>query len=296
MELAEIEALEQSLDGKAPAASEPAPKVEVETKPETAIVETPKPEDTPEKAAEAEVQRDEKGRFIPLNRHKDILENIRGPYEARIKELEAKISQQTPAKRIESLEKLRQDMPPEFVDAIEAELIARDQRLQALEQENQVFRTERERLEQEQLQAEADRVTKALNSTPTLKTWQDAYYKEGATDEQKALFKAAMAYDDQMKQSPVWADKPLADRFAEIERRVAADMGIALATPKTTTQNQPKPLPARAAAPASLSNLPGGSTPKPPDNTLETHDPMALITGLQGMSDEQVRDYFARRT
>jgi hypothetical protein len=54
-----------------------------------------------------------------------------------------------------------------------------------------------------------------------------------------ALWSEATALDNELRQDPEWATKSMAERFAEVQRRVAEDNGIPLAAPKPKAGAKP---------------------------------------------------------
>lgn len=82
-----------------------------------------------------------------------------------------------------------------------------------------------------------------IDQRPLLSQWQA---KGGMA------WRAAVEKDQELSADPEWATKPYADRFAEVERRIAEDFGIQVTNttaPAATPAPAPKPGPATPAAP-----------------------------------------------
>lgn len=78
----------------------------------------------------------------------------------------------------------------------------------------------------------ANPVLDALDAVPDLKAWQN---------QDPDRFTFAITVDDQLKADPAFADKPLAERFAEAARRTKAAFGDTIAaTPKAEPAAKPK--------------------------------------------------------
>lgn len=108
-------------------------------------------------------------------------------------------------------------------------------------------------------------VQELIDNRPLLARWQA---KGGA------IWAEALRMDNELKADPVWAARSLADRFAEVERLVAGDLGIPLSqqtTPPAPAPAAAAPSPAPAtpvAAPAAmptLTDLSGGAVAAVPN-------------------------------
>lgn len=85
-----------------------------------------------------------------------------------------------------------------------------------------------------------------IDQRPLLSQWQA---KGGLA------WKAAVEADQALMADPAWSTKPYAERFAEVERRIAEDFGIPIATPAAPTAAKPGPA-APPAAPVPMIVLP----------------------------------------
>lgn len=263
-----------------------APPADVVVKEPEVAVELPPPE--PEKPAE-EPQKPEPA--IPLNRHKAILKEARERHDAQLSELNARIAEmaeKTPAKQIEALEKLRENLPEELVDTLTQQLRERDSKLDVAMA--RIERAEAALLERElEIQsAEAAKVAQALDEMPTLKQWQKAAADESASEMDKALWDAAVKLDVQLRDLPAWANKSMVERFAKVQERVAEDFGIE--TPKPAPAPTTKALPKKEAVmPASLSNMPAAKAPAQVSADMSNMGFAAKLAAAQTMTDAQLQ-------
>lgn len=109
-----------------------------------------------------------------------------------------------------------------------------------------------------------------------------------------AVWATAVGLDEKLQGDPAWASKPLAERFAEVQRQIADELGIDVPVQATTT---PAPAPAQAPAPAraqvqpfqpnTLSDL-TGATPAGEGGINERDDGMAMARQFAHMSDAQM--------
>lgn len=98
----------------------------------------------------------------------------------------------------------------------------------------------------------------AVDQVPDMLSWQ--------LNPDQTAWEAAKRMDTYVLTLPGWADKPLAERFAEVARRIKADIG---ASSQATTQriDPTKAIEAAPrAAPSTLSDLGGGGATKPASN------------------------------
>lgn len=301
-----------------PAATPPA-EPEASAKPEATATPpeaaTPGEEKPPKKAAEPaaakppEPPRDEGGRFVKVSVHArevtrrdtQIAELTRERDELKQKLGEAATGSQTAEQlqqQIAALEKTFGDKyPQEFkalVDTMRGVVGIAGQLEQSAKQAREVQETEA-----------AAKVDEAIAANETLSSWQAAAFPEEgeATPEAKAIWQAAVRHDDALRASPAWANKPYAERFAEVVARTGRDFDIPIqpkpaaapaASAKSETPPQPKSLPA-AKPPASLSNVPGGIAPRDPRAGVDVTDPLALLSMTQGMDDRQVDEFLSKR-
>lgn len=101
-----------------------------------------------------------------------------------------------------------------------------------------------------------DDIQSAIDALPLLATWQA---KGGE------LWTKAVRLDSDLQSDPQWAGKPMAERFDEVQRRIASDYGFSVAStsrgnsaPATQPRSNPQPE-AREVMP-SLSDFSGGPT------------------------------------
>ncbi len=181
-------------------------------------------------------------------------------------------------------------------------------RTQALEKRlNQIGSVTDEVVEDRQKSAQ-QLAQEAIDQVPDLATWQA---KGGV------LWAAAREQDRQLQADPEWGSKPAVERFAEVARRVRADVGLPESKP------DPEPTPkgeaaqqgergkhadggaasgradasasARAAEPPgfqpppSMSQMPGGGSPDLDKfDSIERASPSALAERMADMSDDQI--------
>jgi hypothetical protein len=106
----------------------------------------------------------------------------------------------------------------------------------------------------------------------------------------QAAFKLAKSYDAVLQNHPSWADKPIAERFQEVVRRVNAELGSAPAPSPSPTPAPPPNDPraaalarvaaATAATPVTLGDLGGGGNPAneiPDFSRMSDEDVMATL-------------------
>lgn len=298
----------------APVVEEPAKPAEPEVVP-AAVVEPAKDEPKPAvevepatTAAVEEPQRDEKGRFVKLNVHVREVSQLKAELAAAKDEL-ARSKEKPVVKSIESLDKLsavfQEKFPAEFgefLETVKSELLTRDEQNQKLKETLDAI----EKREQEEADAKAakvvDEVNDAIVGNKTLATWHEKAFADKATDEDRMLWDKAVEHDKILKTSPAWRDATLADRFKEAVKRTSQDFKITTTTETpaaapaaaTTLPAAPKTLPAQATVPSSLSNMPGGISPRDTAQ-VETANPLALMKMTEGWTDKQVDDYFARQ-
>jgi hypothetical protein len=111
--------------------------------------------------------------------------------------------------------------------------------------------------------AVADRVQEAIDKLPLLREWQAA--------EDQTLFQFAQQQDALLKKLPQWADKPMEERFAEVQKLTAQAVGIRAEAPRSESNpSQPsladkaakviaQKTAATAAVPITHSDLPAGA-------------------------------------
>jgi hypothetical protein len=116
-----------------------------------------------------------------------------------------------------------------------------------------------------------------MQGLPLLQKW---------SEKGNALWKEACALDEVLAKDPAWASKPRAERFAEVQRSIAADNGLGL---PTASAPAPPPTPTPAKPVTSLSDL-GGTPPAAAATavdweTVNVHD---QLSKAQSMSLEDL--------
>lgn len=110
------------------------------------------------------------------------------------------------------------------------------------------------------------------------------------------LWKEAGQLDALLELDAEWGAKPMPERFAEVERRMAAKLGIRLApaAPTRTQPTAPAPAPRQAAEdipsfrPNTLSDLHSGASPDAADGFSEQADGAAMAARFSQMTDAQM--------
>lgn len=120
----------------------------------------------------------------------------------------------------------------------------------ALAAEVQTLRSQNTAVRQVEV-TERTNVQPLIDALPLLAQWQA---KGGVA------WDAAVAMDKQLEADPQWAERPLGERFAEVQSRMAAEFGIAV--PQVTTPS-PAPAPAPKAGPAAAPAQPEPKTVMP---------------------------------
>lgn len=121
----------------------------------------------------------------------------------------------------------------------------------------------------------------AIGAHPLLSSWQQ---KGGV------VWGRAIELDEAIKSDPAWANKPLAERFGEVQKRLADELGI---TAPAAHQQQQAAAPAPATPeptnfrPNTLSDLGGGAATQH-DPLDASQDGMALARRFATMTPEQI--------
>lgn len=248
------------------------------------------PEPDP-KVDDPEPPRDAKGRFIPLNRHEEILErqrnetaaerSAREAAEARVKELESKQTSAAPTPVDDAkFEAAIEYLPDELKEVMRAERASR------LQLETQLTQTQQQRENERQAsEAEALRLAHeaALNTVPILKEAYANPIKRAAID----------AIADQLRNDPDYLSEPREKRYALVQSKFLE--AFPAAAPAATSKTDPKPLPPLTKAPASLSAIPGSSPSA--DSEAETFlnaSPLASVAMFATMTDAQIAAWQAK--
>lgn len=170
--------------------------------------------------------------------------------------------------------------PDDFPKPLVDQLQAMNQQIAELKQAKEQSDAEATRL---RLRAAAQEAQPHIDANPYLRQWQA---KGGA------VWQEAAKVDNALKADPAWQAKPLAERFAEVARRVCDTYCIPYApqgNPAPTPTPTPQPAPAAQAGPTSISDIPGG-TPMPQTHaaSVEQVTPAQLLVQASNMSDAQL--------
>lgn len=101
------------------------------------------------------------------------------------------------------------------------------------------------------------------------------------------LWKRAVAIDEQLQTAPAFANKSLSERFAEVERRVAADLGREMPS-RNKQPPAPKEPEIHSFRPNTTTDLMGGATPNGDDGISERASGMALASRFSTMTPAQI--------
>lgn len=101
--------------------------------------------------------------------------------------------------------------------ATRAENLRLRQEMEALKSRSDQMLKQWESEQVKKQQAEVDEVNTQIDANPVLR------YLRAEGDEK--LWSAAVEIDQRLRNSPVWADKPMADRFAKVVERLEEDFG-----------------------------------------------------------------------
>lgn len=206
-------------------------------------------------------------------------------------------------------------------DANESTELLTEEELAALEDEGPVFaklaktvRMQQEMLtklvaattesakaaKQDEAAKTADTVQAAIDANEALASWQSATEDD---PDGSARWAHALKVDETLRGLPAWKDKPYAERFAAVQRRVQEDFGDAVTTQpdRQKSGGTPNPKPAATAskkggsdgAPETLSDMPGGISPESGTN-LDGLDATQLAAAYSKMSQDQILAMLAR--
>ncbi len=281
----------------APAAPEPA-KTEEPAKVESSETPNAAAQQKPDDQVDGVATRDGK-RVIPYAVLKTTRDELRAREQAlQEKEAElARLKEQLAAKAAEAgsaavdkatadpakltaaqMEKIRADFP-EVADALDAmrEQLAAVQIAKA-EQPKQV---EAPKPAAQNVDDEDEAFDQGLIANPMLASWMEKPSEKP--------WQRAVAIDKMLSQDPQYAGKTYAERFAVVERMVAAELGIA--APKTEPKPEPvrtvAQAPVREAARPSLSDL-GGSAPRSEDDVWAQSTAVDLLARADKMSEQEL--------
>lgn len=181
------------------------------------------------------------------------------------------------------LETLKKDMP-ELHHVISAVLEGSRKQGETLNKTLEELRREREESIRVKQFSVEEQVAEAKDNNPDLTHW------EGKDPE---AWDEALKQDEILRTSGKWANKPYAERFREVVRRVRAIMPHASMPQKQTDPEQTKAeararlsnAPARK--PTTLSDIQGGENPASEREQLENLSPFELTQKLMKMSAQQ---------
>lgn len=178
---------------------------------------------------------------------------------------------------------IEQDMP-ELHQVITAVLEGSRKQGEKLEKTLDELKRERDESNRAKQLSVEEQVAEAKDNNPDLSHWESK--DPEAWDE-------ALRQDEILRTSSKWADKPFADRFEEVARRVRAIMPEASipnkpADPKKTAADaKAKVEGAPARKPTTLSDIQGGANPASEREQLENLSPHDLAAKLMKMSPQQ---------
>ncbi|WP_258192565.1 hypothetical protein [Nitrosospira sp. Nsp2] len=233
---------------------------------------------------------------IPYEKHKQLrVENsaLREQLETAQTSLEELLKQKDEAKGADiavaddaitkHLEALKRDMP-ELHQVISAVLEGSRKQGEKLEKTLEEFKREKEESERASESSVAEQVAEAKDNNPDLVHWE--INDPEAWDE-------ALKQDEILRTNSKWINKPYAERFDEVVRRVRAVMPEASAPKKAA---DPEKLKADAKAkldaapvrkPTTLSDIQGGANPASERERLENLSPFELTQKLMKMPPHQ---------
>lgn len=170
------------------------------------------------------------------------------------------------------------------VKAILAETTALKQQLAELR--GQIEPVRQQAAQQEQIAK--TQVDEAIDGVPTL-----AYLRDSGSE----LWDTAVGIDQVLRTSPVWASKPMVERFREVAKRMEADFAIELPAEYQSQEVLEKKAKAVKAKPLeiqSLSDIPGGQPPGSGEFDLANVSTLELGTMLQRMTRAQQDAFMAK--
>lgn len=177
------------------------------------------------------------------------------------------------------LESLKDEMP-ELYQTLNAVLDGNKKQGEKLEETLQELKREKEEADRVKQLSVAEQVAEAKENNPDLVHWETS--DPEAWDE-------ALRQDEILRNNAKWADKPYAERFAEVARRVRAIMPDASA-PKKQPESEEVKAAAKAKVdaaptrkPTTLSDIQGGANPASEAEQLQNLSPFELAQKLMSM-------------
>ena len=177
------------------------------------------------------------------------------------------------------LENLKAEMP-ELHSVINAVLEGSRKQGEKLEQTLAELKREKEESERVKQLSVAEQVAEAKDNNPDLVHWE-------ANDPE--AWDEAQRQDEILRQNAKWANKPYAERFEEVARRVRAIMPDASGTKRTESAEEMKSKAkakvesAPARKPITLSDIQGGANPTSEAEQLANLSPAELAAKLMTM-------------
>lgn len=178
--------------------------------------------------------------------------------------------------------------------ATRAEMNRLRQEMQDKDQRLQAMAAQWEREQQAKQLVEMEQVHAAIDANPTLRFLR-------SEDGDPKLWEAAVQIDVELQGRPAWAEKPVAERFAAVVRRLEEDFG------PVSVPGKYQSVAAKAAKPAAkpkeveedipfntLSDLRGGSSPESDELNLNSASTMDLQSRLLKMTPAQQDEWLAR--
>ncbi|SET24900.1 hypothetical protein SAMN05216412_104158 [Nitrosospira multiformis] len=233
---------------------------------------------------------------IPYQKHKELrVENsaLREQLKSAQGKLDEFLMRKEEAKEVETvaldeklkthLEALKEEMP-QLHQVLSALLEGSRKQGERLEQTLRELEREKEESERTSQVSTAEQVAEAKDNNPDLVHWESN--DPGAWEE-------ALKQDEILRINTKWAEKPYAERFQEVVRRVRAIMPEA-STPKKKSDPgmmkadvQAKLEAAPVRKPVTLSDIQGGANPASEREQLESLSPFELAQKLMKMPTHQ---------
>ncbi len=166
-------------------------------------------------------------------------------------------------------------------------------KLKGVEEKAEAAHKTQQEIEAERQQAVREQVQEAIDNNEALSRW---------SAEDPDRWQRAMAFDDTLRQDPMWSDKTFAERFEKVVELVNAVLPEdRQEAPKPEEKPSPESLKAKAKEklgeqppPASLSDLPGGVPPESDDvSKLENMSPTQIEAMFDKMTPDQMESYLA---
>lgn len=237
---------------------------------------------------------------IPYEKHKELrvevstlkqqLQDTKTELDKLLKAKDSATSEKAEAKADDAiakhLENLKDEMP-ELHTVITAVLDGSRQQGEKLEKALEKLQREQEESERVKQQSVAEQVAEAKDNNPDLVHWETS--DPEAWDE-------ALRQDEILRATSKWANKPYAERFEEVVRRVRAIMPEATAPKKqadpeeTKAKAKAKVEKAPARKPTTLSDIQGSTSPAATEaEQIANMHPQDLVKKLQSMPAHKAR-------